>query len=184
VWSAILVGALATPNEPSVFFARALTGVGVAAPSENARLLLQDGYAISRVWVGADAGAFVTPWVGIGAFALFGFGSASPSTGGPNLEERSRFLGVTAPVKLYERRSIAVVATPRVGIAHGTVSFGHDVPNRSAAALGLDLTIVGRRAHVGGTISWLRAAVDPIGVVDRGHDFGGLQILLTGWLDG
>lgn len=177
------------PPEPertvTTWFVRAQLGLGPQSFSEQSDLLRQEGFGGPKFWLEADGGYFVHPNVALGLFAGLNLLRSSPTGSHVTYRESCYFVGAEAPLRLGDR-SISLQLAPRIGVAGGEESFGGDGASfRGAFAYGALLSATTFKYHFSGSIGYLRAlAGAPTGTIGRSLDFGGLEVLVGGVIDG
>jgi hypothetical protein len=167
------------------WFARAQVGFGPPAFSPETSLLRLEGYGGGKLWIELDGG-FMTNlagrhvgaglWGGVGRWVSPGGASA------PALSETDYLVGLEIPVR-FGSRDLALLATPRVGIAHGSPDLGGEARLQSGFVWGAQASAVSSRYHLSASVTFLSAVIDPPGEVGRPHDLGGLYFALGGLLD-
>jgi hypothetical protein len=167
------------------WFLRAQVGFGPPAFSPETTLLRLEGYGGGKLWVEIDGGYMTSLFGGHAGGALWAAVGRwiSPGSGStPSLSETDYLVGLEIPVR-FGSRDLALLAAPRVGIAHGAPDLGGDALLQSAFLWGAQASAVSSRYHLSASVTFLSAAVAPPGEVGRPHDLGGLYFALGGLLD-
>jgi hypothetical protein len=167
------------------WFARAQVGFGPPAFSSETTLLRLEGYGGGKLWIEIDGGYMTSLFgrhVGGALWGAFGRWVSPGGASAPALSETDYLVGLEIPVR-FGSRDLALLATPRVGIAHGSPDLGGDVPFQAGFVWGAQASAVSSRYHLSASVTFLSAAVEPPGSVGRPHDLGGLYFALGGLLD-
>lgn len=165
---------------------RATFGFGNGAPSDEKRLLNEEGYGIGITWLELDGSYMFSENIGLGAWGAWAFGGSEPDQdeGGPDLNTTSFFLGAEVPLA-FGTSTVRVVISPRIGIGWGKVEFGSSGGKYdSGLAFGLEVSLLFPKAHVGPTVGIIRAPLGPPGELGRDYDAGATFIGVTGVIDG
>jgi hypothetical protein len=166
-------------------YARAQLGFGPPAFSQETSLLRLEGYGGGKLWLEIDGGYMTSlagRHVGGGLWCAVGRWVSPRGGSAPPLRETDYLVGLEIPVR-FGSRDIALLATPRVGIAHGSIDLGGDARLQSGFVWGAQASAVSSRYHLSASATFLSAVVAPPGEVGRPHDLGGLYFSVGGLLD-
>ncbi|MFS8069722.1 MAG: hypothetical protein ACMG6S_25430 [Byssovorax sp.] len=166
-------------------FARVQVGFGPPAFSPETSLLRLEGYGGGKIWIEIDGGYMTSLFgrhVGGGLWCAIGQWISPGGTSSPSLSETDYLVGLEIPVR-FGSRDLALLAAPRVGIAHGSPDLGGDVRLQSGFVWGAQASAVSSRYHLSASVTFLSAVVEPPGAVGRPHDLGGLYFSVGGLLD-
>lgn len=166
-------------------YARAQLGFGPPAFSQETSLLRLEGYSGGKLWLEIDGGymtSLADRHVGGGLWCAVGRWVSPRSGSAPPLRETDYLVGLEIPVR-FGSRDLAFMATPRAGIAHGSIDLGGDARLQSGFVWGAQASAVSSRYHLSASVTFLSAFVAPPGETGRPHDLGGLYFSVGGLLD-
>lgn len=166
-------------------FARVQLGFGPPAFSAETSLLRLEGYGGGKLWIEIDGGYMTSLFgrhVGGGLWGAVGRWVSPGGPSSPALSETDYLVGLEIPVR-FGSRDLALLATPRVGVAHGSPDLGGDAPMQAGFLWGAQASAVSSRYHLSASVTFLSAAIEPPGEVGRPHDLGGLYFAVGGLLD-